>query len=570
MRARTDVQGQGRLAQKPQNSAGERILRELTEPQRREAVALFGSEDTLRDKLAHYDELRAKLQNIRGDTEVISALGVETNFIISGIPVQFDKSDVIKLLNNIDDTYSNQLTKYISVLDPLATPESSTVASTTQAKVKLCPTLKLIDFIMGKGNPPAFGYPRGLYFGLDNTVSTALSGLEIMQQPNLQSTLHLFRIMGMDERQAKLAILCDLSAQLERTAVAGKIKGVRLITSRTEKKGQGDKTVRVQIPWPEARVVVWTKDSGSVEYMIGSEQALPLSLLGGPVSYRRWTPIEKLRDEKAAELRSCERDALAVAQSTNPTMRAVSRVQFRPDFQFRKDSGLFAALQGDAEEAVLSFFGGLGRGILAASMECTSAGKVLWWGKLTVFVGDLEPDKRDFLNSFQRSLQTGKGASKSKILSFKAKEGSIEVVHLPMVDGRPSPIEAPMVGLTLTEKLEQLFLERPALLPAKTKRGDDLVWMSDEQGQATPLSDLEDLHLMETDDPMAAQDLRRADAIAGYESDEIYGALINLEESGIIVIYPERVDSKDTFIIRHCLRDSDHRRARRGAGDGEF
>ena len=113
-------------------------------------------------------------------------------------------------------------------------------------------------------------------------------------------------------------------------------------------------------------------------------------------------------------------------------------------------------------------------------------------------------------------------------------------------------------------------MKRPALLPAKTKRGGDLVWMSGEHGQATALSELEDLHLMETDDPLAAQDLRSADAIMGHESDEILGALINLEESGIIIIYPERVDSKDAFIIRHCLRDSDHRRARRGAGDGEF
>jgi hypothetical protein len=63
----------------------------------------------------------------------------------------------------------------------------------------------------------------------------------------------------------------------------------------------------------------------------------------------------------------------------------------------------------------------------------------MWWGKLTVFVGDLEQDKRDFLNSFQRSLQTGRGASISKILSFKAKEGSIEIVHLPMVDGQLQP-----------------------------------------------------------------------------------------------------------------------------------
>ena len=314
------------------------------------------------------------------------------------------------------------------------------------------------------------------------------------------------------------------------------INGIRLITSRIEEKMSGGQNCETSVPVARSTRVVWTKDSGSVEHMIGS--ALPLTLLGGHVSYRRWTPPEKLRDEKAAELRSCERDALVVAQSTNPTMRAVSRVQFRPNFQFRKDSGLFAALQGDAEEAVLSFFGGHGRGILGASMECTSAGKVLWWGKLTVFVGDLEPDKRDFLDSFLRSLQTGKGASISKIMSFKAKEGSIEIVHLPMVDGRPSPIEAPVVGLSLrlTEKLEQL----------------------------------EDLHLMETDYPLAAQDLRSADAIEGHESDEIFGALINLEESGIIVIYPERVDSKDAFIIRHCLRDSDHRRARRGAGNGEF
>jgi len=64
-------------------------------------------------------------------------------------------------------------------------------------------------------------------------------------------------------------------------------------------------------------------------------------------------------------------------------------------------------------------------------------------GKLTFFVGDLEPDERDFLNSFQRSLQMRRGASISKILSFKAKEDSIEIVHLPMVDGRPSQIESP-------------------------------------------------------------------------------------------------------------------------------
>ena len=38
----------------------------------------------------------------------------------------------------------------------------------------------------------------------------------------------------------------------------------------------------------------------------------------------------------------------------------------------------------------------------------------------------------------------------------------------------------------------------------------------------------------------------------------------------IIVIYPELVSSKEAFIIRHCLRDSDHRHARQGAGDGEF
>ena len=91
---------------------------------------------------------------------------------------------------------------------------------------------------------------------------------------------------------------------------------------------------------------------------------------------------------------------------------------------------------------------------------------------MTVFVCDLEPDERDFLNSFQRSLQMRRGASISKILSFKAKEGSIDIVHLPMVNGRPSRMEAP---------------ESP---------------------------------------------------------------LFVLEESGIIVIYPERVDSKDAFIIR--------------------
>ena len=86
-------------------------------------------------------------------------------------------------------------------------------------------------------------------------------------------------------------------------------------------------------------------------------------------------------------------------------MQAVSRVRFRPNVQFREDSGLFAVLQGDAKEAVLLFFGGHGLGILGVSMECKSAGKVMCWGKLTFFVGDLEPDERDFLNSFQRSLQ---------------------------------------------------------------------------------------------------------------------------------------------------------------------
>jgi hypothetical protein len=58
-------------------------------------------------------------------------------------------------------------------------------------------------------------------------------------------------------------------------------------------------------------------------------------------------------------------------------MRAVSRVRFSPNFQFREDSGLFAALHGDAEEAVFSFFGGHGLGILGVSMECKSAGKVM-------------------------------------------------------------------------------------------------------------------------------------------------------------------------------------------------
>lgn len=251
-------------------------------------------------------------------------------------------------------------------------------------------------------------------------------------------------------------------------------------------------------------------------------------------------------------------------------MQSVTRVQFRPNFKFRKNTGLFSALPGDAEEAVLSHFGGLGRGILAVSLESTSAGKVMWWGKQTVFVGDLEPDKKNFLKGLQSSLLSGRGASVSKFLSLAAKDGSIEIVDLPIVDGVPGPIEGPSVGLSLTEKLEQLFLERPALLPAKTKRGDDLVWTSDETGQATPLTELEDLHLMDTDDPHGVLDLRIADAIAGHEADEVFGALISLEESGIIVIYPEQVGSKDAFIIRHCLRDSDHRRARRGAGDGGF
>jgi hypothetical protein len=85
-------------------------------------------------------------------------------------------------------------------------------------------------------------------------------------------------------------------------------------------------------------------------------------------------------------------------------------VRFRPNVQFREDSGLFAVLKGDAEEAVLSVFGGHGLGILGVSMECKSVGKVMWWGKLTIFVGDLEPNERDFLNSFQRSLQMRRGS----------------------------------------------------------------------------------------------------------------------------------------------------------------
>ena len=541
----------------------------MTDTQRRDALAIFGSEVTLKDKLTKFEALQDKIQNIRGDLEVVSSRGVMTEFMVSGIPVQFDKSDVLKLLRNIDDTFSDQLSKYISVLEPLATSDSSTVAMSTQAKVKLCPTKKLEDFILGNGNPPTFTYPRGLYFALNNTVSHALRGFEIMPQRNLQHTLHLFQILGMDERRASLAIQEDLAAQFEGTAVCGKIRGVRLITSRTETK-QGGKSARVQHPWPEARVVVWTKGPECVEHMIGSEQALPLSLLGGLVSYRRWTPVEKLQSEKEADLRSCERAAIAIAQSTNPPMQSVTRVQFRPNFKFRKNTGLFSALPGDAEEAVLSHFGGLGRGILAVSLESTSAGKVMWWGKQTVFVGDLEPDKKNFLKGLQSSLLLGRGASVSKFLSLAAKDGSIEIVDLPIVDGVPGPIEGPSVGLSLTEKLEQLFLERPALLPAKTKRGDDLVWTSDETGQATPLTELEDLHLMDTDDPHGVLDLRIADAIAGHEADEVFGALISLEESGIIVIYPEQVGSKDAFIIRHCLRDSDHRRARRGAGDGGF
>ena len=43
----------------------------------------------------------------------------------------------------------------------------------------------------------------------------------------------------------------------------------------------------------------------------------------------------------------------------------------------------------------------------------------------------------------------------------------------------------------------------------------------------------------------------------------------SLAPLSIIVIYPELVDSKDAFIIRHCLRDSDRRRARQGASDGK-
>jgi hypothetical protein len=59
-----------------------------------------------------------------------------------------------------------------------------------------------------------FAYPRGLFFGLDNTVSTALSGFEIMQQPRTFS-----RILGMDERRAKLDIVCSLLTK--HTAVHG-------------------------------------------------------------------------------------------------------------------------------------------------------------------------------------------------------------------------------------------------------------------------------------------------------------------------------------------------------------
>ena len=44
----------------------------------------------------------------------------------------------------------------------------------------------------------------------------------------------------------------------------------------------------------------------------------------------------------------------------------------------------------------------------------------------------------------------------------------------------------------------------------------------------------------------------------------------SLAPLSIIVIYPELVDSKDAFINRNCLRDSDRRRARQGAGDGKF
>ena len=237
---------------------------------------------------------------------------------------------------------------------------------------------------------------------------------------------------------------------------------------------------------------------------------------------------------------------------------------------FKAGTGLPSASLLEVETAIMEHFGGQTRGILSVNVESSAEGKALWWAPVSIFVGDVEADSKNFLSLLLSSLASGKGSGTSKFERIKGKSESPNLIEYTFRDGTLQPPTQVSPSVNLVSKLEQIFLDcdEGFFLPAKDDRGRDIVWETVDDEIATPLESLQGPDLMRLDhggrNGGKPIDLREVDALTGCAAEEVYHTLMQMDESGIITMYPHDIDSVPVILMRHSLNDSDHRRSRQG------
>jgi len=556
--------------QKDQHESGLALLQSLSQQKQNSLRLWIKDEYKLLTALSLLDALTRRTSKSYGDSEIQTLNGILSLMNVHGIPDMWSATDVVKLIGTIDPDLEPDLRRCVRVEEPAAG------ATTVIARIgPFRPTKKLIDFVVGNTDRQDVQVPRELYFSVTHGVETQLVGIEIRDGEDLRIALRILSTTINDERLAEKIISEDFAQQMNASPLIGQIRGVRIISTRLEKvqaaggaaSKQGKRKV-IQLPWYEGRVIIMLREAGQVEYL--KREAKRLTFLGMPIRYKDWVPRNSIRVRQEEILKEYELQAIKTASQAKPPLLTMTMVQSRMDMTFKAGARLPSASLLEVETAIMEHFGGQTRGILSVNVESSADGKALWWAPVSIFVGDVEADAKNFLALLLSSLASGKGPGTSKFESIKGKSESPEMIEYTYRNGTLQPPTQALPSVDLVSKLEQIFLESDEgfFLPAKDDRGRDIVWETVEDEIATPLESLKGPDIMRLDhggrNGGKPIDLREVEALSGCAAEAVYHALMQMDESGIITMYPHNIDSVPVILMRHSLNDSDHRRARQG------